>query len=645
MIRLLLFLLLAGALAGYAFWVYTRAELPVQSGKRLAALRAAALLLLLTLIFDPRLRWGDAGASAGRWALLDVSGSMAAGDGEAWSRARARARELSAEGWTVVTFGDAVAPGDPEGAEPAAAHSALAPALLRAAEAGVGETRVISDLRFDDPVDATSVLATTGLRATFEGVGDDVVNAGLAAFSVSDQGRRGDPVSAEVELFAEGVVDSLLLEVREEDRLVLSRVLAPPTAGRRGRWELALPAPVGEGRQRYTASVRVPGDGFADDDLAIAYMMAGHQEGGLVVVSLRPDWEARALLTVLGEATGLPATGYLRVGADRFAPMGRALERGPPVDSATVRKAAGDAALLVVHGMDVHTDVWGRTLAVRRGRILAWPMDAAGGDMAGVRVGSPQNGEWYPATEVPASPLAGDLAGARLQDLPPLASVLPLSSREGVRAPLLLQLRGVGPGQPALVLSDEGRDRKVTVLASGFWRWAARDGDGRDVYRRLWSGVAGWLLASDPRSAAPEVRPDRWVTPRGEAVRWWIPGTATDTVHLQVLADTLVVTDTLVCAASSVVTGVLPPGRYTFRARSVSGSVSGSVGEGRFDVTARSDELLSRAAAPEVSTGTVSRGLAAEGGSGPLRTRAWPYLLILALVSLEWVGRRRVGLR
>ena len=199
----------------------------------------------------------------------------------------------------------------------------------------------------------------------------------------------------------------------------------------------------------------------------------------------------------------------------------------------------------------------------------------------------------------------------------------------------------MGPGQPALVLSEGGRDRKVIVLASGFWRWAARDGDGRDVYRRLWSGVAGWLLASDPRSAAPEVRPDRWVTPRGEAVRWWIPGTPTDTVHLQVRDDTLVVTDTLVSAARSVVTGVLPPGRYTFRAR----SVSGSVGEGRFDVTARSDELLPRAAAPEVPSGTVSPRFAAEGGSGPLRTRAWPYLLILALLSLEWVGRRRVGLR
>jgi hypothetical protein len=32
-------------------------------------------------------------------------------------------------------------------------------------------------------------------------------------------------------------------------------------------------------------------------------------------------------------------------------------------------------------------------------------------------------------------------------------------------------------------------------------------------------------------------------------------------------------------------------------------------------------------------------------GGRPLRTSAWPYLLLLAFLSLEWVGRRRAGLR
>jgi hypothetical protein len=29
----------------------------------------------------------------------------------------------------------------------------------------------------------------------------------------------------------------------------------------------------------------------------------------------------------------------------------------------------------------------------------------------------------------------------------------------------------------------------------------------------------------------------------------------------------------------------------------------------------------------------------------PLRTRPWPYLLVIALLCGEWIGRRRSGLR
>ena len=76
MIRLVAFLALAGALAGAAVWVYLRSELPVGARLPLAALRSAALVLLLALLFNARLPWGRAGEDAPRWALLDVSASM-----------------------------------------------------------------------------------------------------------------------------------------------------------------------------------------------------------------------------------------------------------------------------------------------------------------------------------------------------------------------------------------------------------------------------------------------------------------------------------------------------------------------------------------------------------------------------------------
>ena len=640
MIRLLLLPLLAGALALYTFWIYTRAELPVGSGRRLAALRSVTLLLLLALLLDLHLPWGGGAGPRARWALLDGSLSMGAGASPAWSAAAERARQLESEGWTVVRFGDHVSPdAGPEGA-PGELRTALAPAMSRAAEAGASDVRVLSDLRFDDPVEVASALALARVTTEFERFGGDLVNAGVAAFGVSDQLERGEPVEASVELFAEGVPDSLTVEVREEDRLVLSRSTPAPAPGARARLALELPAPRGEGRLRYTVAVHVPDDVFPSDDEGVAYMSAGHEAGGLVVVSFRPDWEPRALLEVLGQTTGLRATGYLRVGPDRFASMGRAFQRGLPVDSTRVAAAARDASLLVVHGLDRQTDGWGRRLARRNGRAVLWPLDAAGAAALDVHTAAPADGEWYPVAESAASPLAAEMAGARFQDLPPLGPVLPLTDGRPADAPLVLRFRGTGPGQPALLLEHVGTRRRAVVLASGFWRWAARGGEGDDAYRRLWSGVAGWLLAQDPTTVAGDVRPESWVVARGDAVRWWVPGEEGDSVHLEVRDSIRTVVDTVLTAGAGRSIGTLAPGTYSFAAS----GTEGPMGEGRFDVEARTLEMLPRPTTPQAPAATRAAAVVGDPGR-PLRTSPWPYLLILALLCVEWVGRRRAGLR
>ena len=58
-------------------------------------------------------------------------------------------------------------------------------------------------------------------------------------------------------------------------------------------------APNVEGRIRYTAHLQVDGDAFTSDDEAVAYGIVGNEENAVVLVSLKPDWEPRHLLSVL----------------------------------------------------------------------------------------------------------------------------------------------------------------------------------------------------------------------------------------------------------------------------------------------------------------------------------------------------------
>ncbi|MBM4185265.1 MAG: hypothetical protein FJ207_13775 [Gemmatimonadetes bacterium] len=647
MIRWSLLLALSAGLVAYAFWLYFRHEIAVPAARLLAGARAAALVLVLLLLFDVRLPTG-AGGESDDWVLLDASlsmGAAAATGASAWEEASARARELERQGWRVVTFGDVAEPGTLDGeAQPQALASRLSPALDRAAEAGVRRVRVLSDFRLEDAVAVRSALAALPLQVELEPFGAELVNAGVSRLDVPDVARPSAPVAAEVEIHVASAVDSVALQVFEEGSVVADVRVAAPAPGLRARVPLELPPAGATGRVRYTARVSLTGDAFPSDDEGVAFASIGHEEGAVVLVSLRPDWEPRYLLPLLQDVTGLPALGYLRAGADRFIPMGGAADRGAPVDSATVRRAAGDATLFVLHGLTGDADAWARSLSRRTGRTVLFAADGVGAELAGIPSSEPRAGEWYVSGEVPMSAIAGSLAGASLQGLPPLTDVLLPVDPARVRGALLLQLRGTGTPEAALQLDERPSGRIAVVLASGFWRWAARD-SGRDVYRRLWSGVAGWLLSGEGASPL-EPRPTQWVVPRGEPVLWSAP---VDSVPRRVIVTAsdstagTVVVDAPLASQGMQSTGVLPPGAYAYRVEGASGDVLAS---GRFDVAHATDEMAPLAIVPDPA---ADEGLAPDAGEersgSPLRTRSWPYLLVIGLLCAEWIGRRRSGLR
>lgn len=647
MTRALLFGFLAAVLVAYSFWVYTRVELRVAAGRWLAVVRALALVVILLLLFNPRLPLGDGAGAPARWVLLDASLSMSATgpDGSsAWDHAVERANALAADGWRVVRFGDDDLDGTTPDEGPDRMESRLAPALAAAAESGAREVRVLTDGRLDDGVAVRSALEALPLELGVEIFGDVEGHAGIARFHVPDLSRADGVPVAELEVFGENVGDSIRVEIFEEGRPVATVAVGAPTPGLRASATVELPTPTAEGRVRYTARL-VDGmespealDGFPDDDEAVAFANVGFEEGGLVVVSLRPDWEPRYLMPVLGEVTGLRASGYLRVGPDRYLPMGRAVDRGGVVDSATVRRAASDATLLVVHGLAEGADDWVRRVVSGPGRRVVFPVNPQGAAYVGLEVEGPQSGEWYVSPDVPTSPIAGALSGSTFDGLPPLGRVLvpsaPVTSR-----PLQLQLRGAGAPESAFVLESRSEGRTAVAMASGFWRWAMRD-NGRETYRRLWSGVAGWLLA-DRGMAALEPRPVRWVFARGEPVEWRMPvGTAR--VRIRVEAGDTVVRDTVVVGGAAAMLEPLSPASYDYTVLSEAGDTLGS---GRFDVASTSVEMLPRRDTTMLdgSTAVAADGDAPAGS--PLRTMPWPYLLVITLLCGEWIARRRSGLR
>ena len=651
----LVFAVLVIGVVGFASWIYARREVPIPGRRLLGIARALILALVLLLLWDPHLPYAAGTfASGNRWVLLDGSASMGVGPTgpeQTWSPILDRARELAGQGARVLVFGESavqVATDSLESLTPHGAATRLAPALARAIESGATDVTLLSDLRLDDPVEVEQIVGQSAIRLEVERSASQVKNAGIARFELPSRAEDGESLVAEIAVFSEGteVGDTVRIEVREEDRVVAVGSVLPAGSGRFATTSLQIPASQGEGWTRYRASVALDGDQFPGDDAKVMFVEIDPEERGVVLLSLRPDWEPRFLLPVLAQVTGLDAVGFLALSQGRYLQLGSTDPSGPIVDEARVQVAVSRAELLVLHGVGAPLPAWLRSAMASAPRVIVFPADARGAAAAGVNTGVAREGEWYAAPDLPPSPLAASLSGAELTGLPPLEGVLPQDPGQAILSPLYVQLQGSGPTEAALVLhEDEGR-RRTVVLASGFWRWAFRGGSEREAYRQLWAGVAGWLLASPPQGEGSVVFPAKRVWSVAEPMVWRAPGMIGEEIDVTLTIADSVVMDTVVAVDQTGVarTRGLPPSSYTYRVARDSGA--GPVGSGRVESELHSLELFRQPS--EVSQGAADgvRVTRSGGGTGrPLRTHPVPYVLILVLLTGEWIGRRRGGLR
>lgn len=627
----------------YAVQVYRRRELPIAGRGRLAALRVAILVGVLVLLADLSLPAAGGDGPPRHWVVVDASPSMEVPGPSGTSPAQRAAAQRPDDDDDLRTA-DFGAPGAEGG--PDASGSRLAPVLRRAAEAGAREVTVMSDLRLADVPEVAALRESLELSLRFVDVGEDLRSAGIAALDVPATGRAGEEVEVSVEVFGTAAAEGAdaRVEVLRDGEPAGETGIRLPAPGRTVSVRLPVALPDTAGPVLWRARVVLEADAVASDDQRSAFTEVDPLEGLLALVSLEPDWEPRFLLPVLERVTGLPTRGWLAVGGDAFLPMDGS---GGVLDDAALSRVAQDARFLVVHGLTGQAPPWLVRAQAEGRRVLVFAHDVEGAAAAGVTADGPRTGEWYAAAA--GGPLAAAFAGVPWADLPPLASPLAPDAAGTATALELERAGGLRAGVVALQ-EREGR-RRAVVLARGFWRWGFRPGPGTDAYDRLWSGVAGWLLALDDEAPGGGLGPAERVAAAGRPVAWWAPVAPGGTVEVVTAAvdgsesrtDTVQVGDDGRAALPS-----REPGSYAWTARVLapdSLAARDRSWAGRLELESHTDEFRWPRDTTLTAWDPGSDAVRTAGPGRPLRTSPWPYLLLLGLLSAEWILRRRSGLR
>jgi hypothetical protein len=638
----------AGAVLGYAVWWYRTREEPVAGRKWVAVLRAAALLFAWLILLNPSIPLDETPGGRETVAALDASFSMSRpaglGAANAWSRGLDSLAHYPGV-WLVGGSTPRQLSSDSLPAEPFYSTSRLTPAIRSIAASGARHVVVYSDGRLTDLAQAEEEARRRGVSLSLVDLETPAPDVAIAAVSSPRWAQSGDSVEIRVEIMADGVTaDSVRVEVVDRDgRSLAAAWTSLPEGNRFSAGVLAFGLPGPAGFRRFVVRVTPPeGDLETRNDARAFYVRVTEQASGPVLISLRPDWEPSFLIDNLDRVTDAKTTAYAWL-ADSLV----TLEGYREVSRSTVQRRAQLAPLLVVHGFGADSPEWVRELIRAAPRVLVFAAGRRGFDLPGwdVRVGPSAAGEWYLAPQIPGSPLALDLGGVSLEALPPLLAVRAVDA-ERSWSPLDLQRLRRGEPEPAVVLGAEAGRRFAVAAAEGYWRWAFRDAGGRQLYRALWTGVAGWL-AERWATVGAGLEPQQRVAARGESLRWTVPE-GSDSLNVQLMtagADT-VFQQTAVAGDS--LAARLPPGRYRFRARAYLDTRVAAATEGPAEVEEFSEELLPRSrpslepAAEMMAVNAEARG---PRGSRGLATLGWPYLVLIALFCAEWALRRWTGLR
>lgn len=689
-------------LIALALWSYgfTIPPLPAPARRLLPTLRAVALLALIWLLAQPVLDRARAGRSARIVVLLDRSRSMdlpaGAGPGTRADEA-ARAVEGITAGWRgrarvrVVPFAARLG-GDSArtGSGATALGDAIGALPLTPDGQELDGVVVVSDGVVNAGADPVAAARALGVPVHTVRVGQGGgVDRAVSEVEASTSARVGEATPVRVRVTStEPRGTAFVVSLRDGGRELGRSTVISPGPGAEATAEFRV-TPTRAGLAVWTARVdSLAGEATHANDARQVAVEVSPGRLGVVVVTGALNWDVaflrRALLgdsavrlTTLapgpngwreletGRARG-PLTpedlrGQAAVILDAIGPG----ELGPAADQALEAFVRGGGGLLALGG---GAPGLGRFRSGRLGGQLGFATDPA----RVVAAVSPE-----PTAEA-SELLAWDDDAARgeraWRAAAPLTDPTPVVPGAGDR--VLIAARGGGP--PLLIARRVGRGQAVFVNGTGIWRWSLSPHDdlGAERGRRLWRRLARWL--AEPVQGEPlRVKPERWLTARGETVRLFaslqspefkpVPGATLQGEAQDERGRATRLTFAARTPGSYVATLEDPaPGRYRVAVRATRDGAELGRATSEFAV----DRWSLEEARAEPDSATLAAVAAASGGSATAASQAggwarglparaiargrsdthrlwespWAFALIVGCLSVEWAWRRKRGL-
>ena len=696
---LLLLLFTLGAVA-LSLWAYRFAipPLPAAARRALPALRLLSLAALVWLLAQPVLERAQGGA-ARVVVLLDRSRSMdlpeRPGGRSRADAARDAVRELERSlrgraGLEVLPFADGLG-GDSASAPPRGA-TALGEALQAFAEspdrARTGSVVVVSDGEVNRGADPVAVARAMGLpvHAVVVGAGGAPDRA-VSGVDAPDEGRVGQPVPVRVHVTSsEPRGTPIGVRLLGDGREIGRATAIAPGGGAEATVEFR-ESPGRAGLAVWTARVdSLAGEMSTRNNSRQVALQVAPGRLGVGVLTSGLNWDLAFLRRALLGDSSLALTTWVRE-RDGW----RALERGRGRQPAPGE--LGGLAVVVLDALDPASldPALDRALSsfVRGGGgllVLGGPVPGllrmrSGALAALLQLGISASAMARSASPAP-TPEASELIawdddaarGARAwQAAAPLQDLAPIVPSAGDR----VLIGSAGSGPPLFLSRHAGRGQVLMVNGTGLWRWSLSPLDDLTMARghRLWRNLIRWL--AEPVQGEPlRVRPERWLSSSGEAVR--LDATLQDEAYRPVAGAAVegelsgpgrsrpIAFAPGSAGGYSITLSELPPGRYRVTARATRGGRElgraasefavdrWSLEEARADPDSATLAAVARASGGSVTGAANVRAWARSIGTrtlarGPAETvrlweSPWLFAMVVGALGLEWAWRRRRGL-